>query len=263
MSRSPVSKARRIVNTSIDLDIHEDTPTPSTSHVKQVESQCPDRNINQGFSPVPGDSIKRNEESIATSTSTQGEEEGWKVVNRRRRPDSLMNENLTQDPGDQTQRSLLKISQVPREHCLMVFRLPESAEVDPDVRYDDDIKAVAEIVDKILDVGDEGITLIRAVRIGKLKEGTSTPRPLKLVLGSSEEVRRLLSKGYKLRGTPWYIRPDLAPEDRERQRSAVMLLKTKRANGETNLHIKDFQVVRKRLLKAPVLLRPGVTPGRA
>jgi hypothetical protein len=110
-------------------------------------------------------------------------------------------------------------------------------------------------VNKLLDPTDPEITVKRVIRIGQLPENSQVVRPLKIVLSSVTEAKLLLSRGNRLKDTVWSIRPDLSPEDRERQRAAVQELKQRIAKGETNLTIRNFQVVRRRLYKQPVTMR--------
>ena len=144
----------------------------------------------------------------------------------------------------------------PRDQCVMLFRIPESVAATPSARYDDDINQLAAVVNKLFDPGEEGITVKRAIRIGKRSENTEHPRPLKLVLNTRTEAQTLLSRRHRLTGTAWSLRPDLSPQEREQQRAAVQLLRERQAKGETNLIIRNFQVVRKKLYKKPVTLRP-------
>ena len=88
------------------------------------------------------------------------------------------------------------------------------------------------------------------------------PRPLKVVLKSEEERRRVFSRVHRLKGECYRVLRDLSPEDRIRMREAVNELKDRRSKGETNLHIVDFRVVmrRPRVVWQPVIIFPKVPP---
>ena len=85
------------------------------------------------------------------------------------------------------------------------------------------------------------------------------PRPLKVVLQDDIERLRVLKRTYRLKGEPFRELRDLSPEDRIKMRNAVEELKSRRAKGETNLHIMDFQVIRRvhRVHWEPVVLLPN------
>lgn len=157
------------------------------------------------------------------------------------------------DPAEQ-QIEAKSLRFPPRDRCLMVFRLPESESPNPSDRYDEDMKLLSGVVSKLLDSGED-VTVKRIIRIGKRSEGNLAPRPLKLVFNSTSEAKLLLSRSHRLRDSPWSLRPDLSPEEREKQREAVQCLRERLTQGETNLVIRNFQVVRKRLHKRPVTLR--------
>lgn len=144
-----------------------------------------------------------------------------------------------------------------RDRCLMVFRMEESNENTPEGRYDDDISLLKSMVSKLLDEGDPGITVHRAIRLGKRDETGNRPRALQVVLENAQEVNRLLGRAYRLSSTPWFIRADLTREQRDQQKEAVSQLKERRKNGETNLIIRDFRVVRRKLARGPIKLQGG------
>lgn len=115
----------------------------------------------------------------------------------------------------------------PRENCVMIFRMMESNEESAEKRYDDDIDSLKLMMNKLLNETEPGVRVVRAIRIGKSINDSSHPRPLKVVLGNKEEAELLLSRGYRLKDTPWAIRPDLTPEEREKQKVAIVELKTR------------------------------------
>ena len=115
------------------------------------------------------------------------------------------------------------------------------------------------MVSLLFDEGEPPIEVLTAFRLGRKSDDSSKPRPLKVVLGDDEDCRRILRRTFRLKGEEYFVARDLSPEDRIRMREAVKELKERRGNGETNLHIVDFRVV-KREPKArwkPILLAPG------
>ena len=87
---------------------------------------------------------------------------------------------------------------------------------------------------------------IHLKQIFRLGKRSDKPRPLKLVLGSENEASEILKRTYRLKGQDVRILRDLSPEDREKLKAALKELHEKRANGDNEWMIKDFQVIRKR-----------------
>ena len=127
----------------------------------------------------------------------------------------------------------------------------------------EDQKFLQQMVTTLFDPDEKGIQVLSAFRLGKKPDQpASSPRPLKVVLDSSEECRRVFSRVHRLKGEPYRVLRDLSPEDRVRMRQAVQELKERRMNGESNLHIVDFRVVarRPRVVWHPVVILPTGTP---
>lgn len=169
-------------------------------------------------------------------------------------------ENLIlSDKGSNSQPKNTNSSNLNRERCLIIVNSPESRKESPAERILDDQAFLQSLVTKLFDKGEDGINVISAFRLGKRPEDpSSNPRPLKVVLTSDEECRRVFSRVHRLRGENYRVLRDLSPEDRVRMRQAVQELKERRDKGETNLHIVDFRVVarRPRIVWQPVVILP-------
>ena len=150
-----------------------------------------------------------------------------------------------------------------RERCLIVMNAPEPQSGSSAERIIEDQAFLQGMVSKLFDEGDAGINVISAFRLGRRSDdAASHPRPLKVVLSSEDECRRVFTRTFRLKGEGYRILRDLNPEDRIRMRQAVEELRERRKNGETNLHIVDFQVVQKRprVVWHPLLLLPRAAP---
>ena len=153
-----------------------------------------------------------------------------------------------------------------RERCLIIVNAPESKHESAPERILQDQLFLQNMVTKLFDEDEEGINVLSAFRLGKRTLDTNTPpRPLKVVLKSEEECRRVFSRVRRLKDEQYRVLRDLSPEDRIRMREAVKELKERRSNGETNLHIVDFRVVarRPRVVWHPVLILPKAPPALA
>lgn len=146
-----------------------------------------------------------------------------------------------------------------RNRCIIVMKATESTKDNPAARMLDDQAFLQNMVSTLFDNGEDGINVLCAYRLGKKADDPLTnPRPMKVVLKSEEEARRVFSRSHRLRGCSYRILRDLSPEDRIKMRNAVHELKERKERGENNLHIVDFQVVvrRPRVAWHPVTIQP-------
>ena len=147
-----------------------------------------------------------------------------------------------------------------RERCIVIMNAKEPQASNPADRIMEDKELLHVITSKLFDVGEKGLTVVNAFRLGKRNTNPVTsPRPLKVVLESSEDVERILRRTYRLRGEHYRILRDLNQEDRLRMRTAVDELKRRKAAGEKDLVIRNFLVVKRpvRIRWKPVFLAPA------
>ncbi|CAI2739084.1 unnamed protein product [Dicrocoelium dendriticum] len=146
-----------------------------------------------------------------------------------------------------------------RGRCLIIINAPESSKTTPAERIMDDQEFLKRMISLLLDEGEPGINIVSAFRLGKKQEDSSKVRPLKIVCQNDDEVHRILRRAPRLKGEPFFVLRDLSPEDRVKMKKAVDELRCRRDNGETDLHIVDFRVVRKtpRTRWRPLLVMPG------
>ena len=103
----------------------------------------------------------------------------------------------------------------------------------------------------LFDPGEDELTssikLKGAFRLGKRPDTPQDhPRPLKIVLGSVQEAQLILRRAPRLKGQPVRFLRDLSPDDRAKLKTALNELHERRANGETNLILRDFRVVKRK-----------------
>ena len=116
------------------------------------------------------------------------------------------------------------------------------------------------VIDKVLDKEDTGVTVKALVRLGSRDPESGRSRPLKVIFTGPEDPKRLLRRAYRLKGEPFVLRPDLSPEDRLKLQQATKELKSRTQNGETDLTIVNFRVVRRApILRKPLLLKPNLS----
>ena len=146
----------------------------------------------------------------------------------------------------------------PRDRCLILFNIPESGKESPSERIIEDCKHLQSLVSKLFDPGENGLQIVTTYRLGRRVTETEQPRPLKVVLESQEECKRVFSRVHRLKGDRLHIQRDLSPEDREKMRLALQELRRRREDGETDLRIVNFRVVRRqpRISWKPLILYP-------
>lgn len=146
-----------------------------------------------------------------------------------------------------------------RTKCLVLFNAPESEDLDSKNRIEHDRRLLEDMVSKLFDVGERGITIVSAFRLGKkTAEPHGRPRPLKVVLDSENDCFRVFSRTFRLKSEIYRVARDLCPEDRARMKAAVLELKNRRAAGELDLMIQDFRVTRRppRVGWKPITIQP-------
>ncbi|CAH8546471.1 unnamed protein product [Dicrocoelium dendriticum] len=189
-------------------------PTPSTS-------SHPSRK--QG-TKVPSDSPSRpticSADSKVPMCDKQIEDNDWRV---------------------QTSKKPRPISNDLRRRSLMIFYAPESGDSNPQVRYAHDVEYLQSLIDKLLDVNEDGLKVQQIARLGKRMEGKS--RPMRVTFAEEASTKLLLSRLNRLKGLKIHVRADLEPADREKLKSAMIELKRRTEDGETNLRIVNFRVV--------------------
>ncbi|CAH8663113.1 unnamed protein product [Schistosoma margrebowiei] len=150
------------------------------------------------------------------------------------------------------------VNTVPKEAkplpSLIIWNLEESKDNDPARRRAHDLQLVESMVRNVLPEEVSGVHITKVIRLGKWVGGETQPRRiLKLVLGSFEERDISLKNAPRTRDSNIRIRPDWPLEDRIKWKNALTELKTRKLNGENNLTIKGFRVVRS---WKPILPRP-------
>ena len=135
-----------------------------------------------------------------------------------------------------------------RQQCLILMNVPESDCAAPQDRLNHDVSQVHTCLSQLFSPEEDDlakqIRLLSVYRLGK--RTPDKPRPLKIVCGSEDQMKAILKRSYHLKGQDIRILRDLSPEDRLRLRTALNELREKRANGDNDWIIRDFQLVRRR-----------------
>lgn len=153
-----------------------------------------------------------------------------------------------------------KPRQSPRENCLMVFNVPETVDDNVVRRHQADITHLQNLINSLLNSEEAAVEVKAVTRIGPYAAEAvqAKPRPMKVIFTNPKDPIRLLKQGRKLSGQPISIRPDMDVETRMKMRAALAELRERTGNGETNLTIRNFRVVKRRqprLMPQPLLLR--------
>ena len=128
-----------------------------------------------------------------------------------------------------------------RERCIIIMNAAEPQASNPADRIMEDKEMLQIMSSKLFDVGEKGMTVVSAFWLGKKNvDFVTSPRPLKVVLESSEYVEGISKRTYRWRGERHRILRDLNQEDILRMRAAVDELKRRKVAGETDLVIRNF-----------------------
>ncbi|BHF67229.1 hypothetical protein SprV_0301025400 [Sparganum proliferum] len=90
-----------------------------------------------------------------------------------------------------------------RENCLIIQGLPESSANTPKERVSEDLSLFQGLLNNILEP-TEAIEVIKAFRLGKRADNPSVsicPRPLKVVLASSDQASLIYSRRFRIKGS--------------------------------------------------------------
>ena len=150
-------------------------------------------------------------------------------------------------PREQTEsRKGHVVTKESRKFCVLLLNAPEQSAEMPAERISQERKFLHSTLSSLFDKGEEGITVRTAYRLGRRPSSDERPRPLKIVLATAEQADLLLRRSYRLKGSDLWLLKDLCPEDRVRMRAATQEINRRKASGETDLRIVDFQVVKMR-----------------
>jgi hypothetical protein len=143
----------------------------------------------------------------------------------------------------------------PRDRSLMIFHAAESQSEDAKTRYHHDLDILQRMIDRMMDSADPAVRIVRLLRLGKRTPTTS--RPMKVVFEDNQIPKLLLTRLWRLKGMKIHVRADIDPEHRVLLRNAIVELRKRRDNGETDLRIVNFHIVHKKaFINRPTTLVP-------
>lgn len=118
-----------------------------------------------------------------------------------------------------------------RANNIMVYNLPESTSTNFEDKINDDLTNIITATSNI----SPDIIINKTIRIGKIG---SKPRPLKVILNSSDTVLKILKNKTKLNHPTARVSSDLTSIQRNHILNLRTQLENRKANGEVNLTIK-------------------------
>ena len=198
--------------------------------------------------------IQVDSKQIKLTTDSEESANVWRnvVCRKKRDKDTIRTSLSTMDRKTLAPQSKKATSSKPdlSDRSLILHKVEESSASDPKDRFEHDHKLVKPLLDKLLPTTVSGVTIHSLYRIGKKAESTENQpvRLLKVVLNSKTERDAILSNSQTLKGSGIYVRADLCLADRVKRQSATLELSECRQNGEKNLKIKGFRVVKVRSL---------------
>ena len=140
-----------------------------------------------------------------------------------------------------------------RKTNVIVHGLPESHAAEASDREDDDLGLTASM---LYEMKCDKVEVEQAVRLGRRPDvednaDTYKPRPLKLVLKTEEQKVKVLTAARNLRvikDGAWkdvFMHADLTMKEREVRRQLVAEMKERKQQGETDLIIVNWKIVKR------------------
>ena len=134
-----------------------------------------------------------------------------------------------------------------RKKNLVVFGIPENNNADPVERKKHDTEKFSSVCNE-LGVPEVSSEILNSFRLGATNP-KNEPRPLKIILKSEEQKRKILSKARNLKTSPNIhfqkidVKPDLTLKERAIRKELVIQLKARQSKGETGLVIRNGKIV--------------------
>jgi hypothetical protein len=161
--------------------------------------------------------------------------------------EKAMDIKIQEDKDEELERQKRKTS-------VIMHGVSESSAEESDQREQDDLGQIAAMMHEI---SCDDVKVSKIIRLGKRpsadsKDEAVRPRPLKLILDTEENKIQVLKAAKNLRlqkERGWervFIHQDLTPKERELRKPLVQELKSRRAQGETDLIIYNGKVMKKR-----------------
>jgi hypothetical protein len=137
-----------------------------------------------------------------------------------------------------------------RKNCLIVHGVTESVSDKADVRLEDDILKIA---DMMKEIGVDSVKVTKVIRLGKKSPSSdeAKPRPLKIVTETESQKWELLKSAKNLKHSKegdWsrvYLHPDLTLKQREQRKGLLKEIAERKEKGETDLIIYRGRIVKK------------------
>ena len=129
---------------------------------------------------------------------------------------------------------------------LCIFNIPESEDTEIETKYKHDVSIVQKIIGYKEEIQND---IVRIVRRGVRTSEQARPRPVILTFSTIETRQKVLQmrdvKHTNEDNTiiPIYISPDRTRKQQEEHRQLVLQLKKRKADGETNIGIRNGRIV--------------------
>ncbi|BHF63434.1 hypothetical protein SprV_0200642600 [Sparganum proliferum] len=135
-----------------------------------------------------------------------------------------------------------------KDHCIIIQGLPQSSTSTPRERVAADYEQFQKLLNDMLQP-TEDVTVLKAFRLGSrtTADPQKRPRPLKIVLGSNEQAKLILSRRFRLKHSHKgvFFQPDYSPAERMKRHELVQELRTRQTNGQKNLTIYKDRIVKR------------------
>ncbi|BHF69254.1 hypothetical protein SprV_0301229700 [Sparganum proliferum] len=217
--------------------------TTANSHVIRVENRAEETSNSWGpsspQSPLTGGIVDQPHCVTIHDASTESEAElhGDININMTASSFSPVHFDEAKGPANDVQTAENR-GMLNKDHCIIIQGLPESSASTPWKRVAADLEQFQKLLNEMLQPGED-VTVLKAFRLGSRTNAApqTRPRPLKIVQGSNEQAKLILSRRFRLKHSHKgvFFRPDYSPADRM----------TRQTNGGKNLTIYKDRIVKR------------------
>ncbi|KAH9592473.1 hypothetical protein MS3_00001266 [Schistosoma haematobium] len=230
--KSPLTLTRNEVPLDIDIG----------SHTPLAEIEDPDKTVTVPRSP--GVAVLTGDKWTSVRRKRNGKK---KTVGKTQLVSKALEGMLSEEKSSLRDKTDLS------ERSVIFHKIRESSDKEPKARFEHDLNHIKTSLSKLLPDTVSGVSICKLCRIGKKVDSKSPPknRLLKVTFNTVEERNLILSNSRKLIGSGIYVREDLSLADRIKRRAAEAEINERCQNGERNLVLKGFQVVKVRSKTIP------------
>ena len=192
------------------------------------------------------DRMQEKMDMMEKNMENRGESEREEKTTGDRRMEEMVEKRMVYATEEQMERDR-------RRKNIVIVNLKESSKTDSAERKAEDLSNAKQLLEKVVTI-TEG-ELIEPIRLGK--EGGNRPRMLRITVRTEEKRNEVVRNAFRVNEGVTeakerrYINPDYTLKERERNKVLRDEKRGREKNGETNLIIRDGQIIKRRDRPSP------------